>query len=642
MKLLFLILLYTSTSLFANEPELTTKSRIAKKLYIESLDFMNRKDFETVIFNNKKAVDNDPRFIEAWLILAEAYYGQTNYDAAIECYQKAIDIDPNFFPQAFYYRADLLLKMGQYAEALSNIESALTIPKLSQWMKQDANRIKANSLFGIEALKKPVSFNPINLGQGINSRLDEYWPSISVDNQLLVVTRLVPKNPNNPVSRSNGQEDLYISKYNEGIWGKATELGAPLNTFDNEGTQTLSPDGNYMFFTACNRPQGMGGCDIYFSQRDNDTWSEPFNLGSPVNTKYKETQPSMASDGRTLYFVSARTDGKGGLDIWMSHLRDDATWSAPENLGDSINTPYDEQSPFIHPDNQTLYFSSNGWPGMGRQDIFLSRRIDEKTWAKPLNIGYPINTFKEETGLVVDSKGEKAYYSSDRDLQNGKDIYSFDLPQEARPLLTTYMKGFVYNEETRAPLDARFELIDLKNKVTISRAKSGKKTGNFLLCIPANREYALNVSKKGFLFYSQHFTLTSVNDKTEPFLVDVGLQPLKTGSKSILNNIFFETKSAELKPESIVELDKLLQFLNDNDMLKIEIGGHTDNVGEKTFNQKLSEKRAQSVVNYLVEKGINIQRLTYKGYGETEPQSDNSTETGRAQNRRTEFKIISN
>jgi outer membrane protein OmpA-like peptidoglycan-associated protein len=279
---------------------------------------------------------------------------------------------------------------------------------------------------------------------------------------------------------------------------------------------------------------------------------------------------------------------------------------------------------------------------MGGSDLYYSRRKPTfpPTWSKATNLGYPINTFADEVGLIVNANGNRAYFSSNRIPEKGKDIYTFELYGQARPTQVSYLKGKVYDSETKTPLDAQFELIDLKSSKTINLAIANKYTGEFLVCIPTDKDYALNVNKKGYLFYSENFTLAGISDNAKPFLKDIPLQAMKAGNKVVLKNIFFETNSFELKPESTVELNKILQFMNDNLNLKIEISGHTDNVGGDAINQKLSENRAKAVVDYLTSKGISTARLISKGYGKTQPIANNSTEEGRALNRRTEFKII--
>jgi outer membrane protein OmpA-like peptidoglycan-associated protein len=488
----------------------------------------------------------------------------------------------------------------------------------------------------MEAVQHPVDFKPVNMGPSINTSGDEYWPSLSADEQILVITRLIPSDE----FMKKVHEDFFMSHRREESWELMKNAGSPLNTGDNEGAQALSGDGRLMIFTACNRKDGFGRCDLYYSIKEGDRWMFPRNLGKPVNTAYRETQPSITPDGRTLYFSSDRPGGKGLHDLWVSHQDDNGRWSAPENLGEAINTGGIEMSPFIHPDNQSLYFSSDGHIGLGGYDLFVSRRDSSGKWQQPVNLGYPINTNRDEIGLIVNSRGDKAYYSSDVEKANGKDIYVFDLPVKDRPLMVTYMKGKVYDAENKRLLRARFELLDLETGSCLYRSVSDSITGEFLISIPVNHNYMLNVSREGYLFYSDNFTLQGSYQVDSPFLKDVPLQPLKVGNRIVLRNVFYETDSYALRKESTAELNKVVRLLQAHPDIKIEISGHTDNTGNPDYNQKLSENRAQTVADYLISSSIDPERIVARGYGMKLPVAANNTEEGRAQNRRTELLII--
>ena len=315
-------------------------------------------------------------------------------------------------------------------------------------------------------------------------------------------------------------------------------------------------------------------------------------------------------------------------------------FSQPKNLGDTINTPRNESTPFIHSDNKTLYFSSDGHQGLGGEDIFVSQRDENGQWSKPRNIGYPINTKDEEASLIVSPSGKTAIFCSDREGGFGDlDLYQFELYSEARPLAVTYMKGVVTDQKTNAKLSAQVKIIDVATGDEIASTSSDPVTGSFIISLPVNRNYALNVSKSKYLFYSDKIELqNSTPDK--PFLVNIALKPIEVGESIVLKNIFFETGSAELKSESVAELTKLMQFMRRNAEVRIEISGHTDNVGSDSMNQKLSEERANAVADYLFNNGIDKQRVRSVGYGKTRPIDTNDTEQGRANNRRTMFEII--
>jgi outer membrane protein OmpA-like peptidoglycan-associated protein len=635
--LLFIVLSYGNT--YAQN-QLSTKSSKAIKFYREAMANYNLMYYDEAIKNLKLAIETDKKFIDAYILIGEVNIDNGNEKDAIRYFIESIKINPDFFPLVYSNLAYLEFNNGLYEDALIHIQKFLSYPKKSDNSKKSAETLLKSCEFAINAVKNPVPFNPVNLGPNINSKNDEYWPSLSADEQTLVFTRLMPINSNNPDAFRNRQEDFYYSTFKDGQWTPSQPVGPPINTPGNEGAQSISADGKFMVFTGCDRRDGYGSCDLYFSRKEGDKWSVPQNMGRPVNTSAKETQPSLSADGKTLYFSSNRPNGKGGLDIWKSTLKDNGTWSEPENLGDSINTSFDEQSPFIHPDNKTLYFSSNGWPGLGRFDLFVSHKKDDDTWTTPKNLGYPINTHFNEEGLIVNARGNKAYYSSTRDGEGGRDLFSFDLYNEVRPDPVSYMKGKVFDAETYFPLKAHFELTDLASNTVVTDAWSDAVDGTFLICIPSGKDYALNVNKNGYLFYSDHFTMTT-GDFTKPFLKDVPLQVIKVGEKVIMRNIFFDYDSYVLKPESKSELAKLLVFLTDNPKLTIEISGHTDNKGSAEYNKKLSENRALAVVTFLINNSIDSKRITSSGYGDTQPIADNDTDEGRALNRRTEFKVIS-
>lgn len=613
-----------------------TQSEKAIKYYLEGRRYYDKKYYPEAEQNLKEAIFIDSNFQDAYLVLAEVYWEQKMYSPAIEYYSKGLAIDPKFYTKGYLNKGNLELKIGRYSDALESFKVFMEIDTSKGKYKQQALHGSEVAKYGIYATAHPVNFEPVNLGSNVNTVMDEYWPSLSADEQTLVITRLVN------MQQLDGllQEDFYFSNKTKGGWSFMQDAGFPLNTPDNEGAQSISANGKLMVFTVCNRRGVIGRCDIYFSVKEGDQWSFPKNMGGPINTSAKETQPSLSADGRTLYFASDRAGGKGGLDIWMSKQNEDGSWQIPVNLGDSINTIGDEESPFIHPDDQTLYFCSDYLIGLGGRDIFYSRRKKDGTWGRPVNIGYPINTCRDEMGLIVNARGNIAYFASNINTENGKDIYQFELYKEARPLEVSYMKGTVIDEKTRQRLQANFELYDLKDGQLISQSQSDPVTGEFLVCIPTDRNYMLNVNRQGYLFYSDNFSLSGIFHVDQPFLKDVLLKPIISGESIVLNNIFFETASFALKEESKYELDKVVKFLVTNPTLKIEISGHTDNIGTDAYNIQLSENRAKSVVKYLTNHGIAADRLTSKGYGYSMPVDSNDSDAGRAKNRRTELKII--
>ena len=489
-----------------------------------------------------------------------------------------------------------------------------------------AEQTVRNANFAIEAKKHPVPFNPKNLGANINTVNNEYFPYLTPDGKLLSFTRM-----------QNNQEDLYIAKKTDTGFANAFSFGANINSYENEGAETMNSEGTILFFTSCNKFDGYGSCDIYYSRKDNGGWTDPQGIGKPINSGAWEAQPSFSSDAKTMYFASNRAGGFGGRDIWVSYLDENMKFGEPVNLGPNINTKLDDQCPFIHADNQTLYFTSNGWPGMGNADIFMARKTDTG-WTTAVNIGYPINSETDDNAMTVSYDGKTAFLSSNRAGGfGGLDLYSFDLPENMQPKKTTYVKAIVKNAKTKQLLNAAYSIVDLDSKKEIYKGNSI--AGSFFVSIEANKNYALSVQKEAYLFYSQNINLV-VSTSTKPYEIEVLLEPILTNNKIVLNNVFFDFDKAELKPESFIELDKLVELLQKNPTIKIEIAGHTDNKGDKKYNQTLSQKRAETVVNYIVKKGITITRLTPKGYGDTTPIAPNDTEENKAKNRRTELKVL--
>lgn len=617
--------------------KLTTKNKKAIQVYTDGVEYLDQRKYPEAEEKFLNAIELDNVFVEAHQMLAFLYEEIKKYDEAIEYYEKVIQIDPKFFPNNYFTLGNLQLASGQYEKAKANfiIFSGLKDVSVALQMQSEENVIKAD--FAIQLMQNPVSFQPINLGENINTEFGDYSPTLTADEQVLYYTVRRKRDEYTQCARCPDEEDFYISRRNEGKWTKAVPLGHPINSHDNEGAACISPDGKIFYYTACNRDDGLGSCDIYFSKKEGSKWSSPINCGSPLNSTKWDSQPSIAPDGKTLYFASARG---GNKDIFVSIQNEDGQWSVPQSLGSVINTNKDEMSPFIHPDGKTLYFTSEGHLGMGGMDIFYSKKQDDGSWSIPQNIGYPINTHHDEGFFIVSASGATAYYSSDQLGGSGKfDLYSFDLPLELRPEPVNYIKGVITDAIKLNYIFAEFELINLTTGETVVKSFSDPIDGTFLVCLPSNASYALHVSKTGYLFYSQHFELNDTMSQTDPIMKNIELQPIRTGEIVVMRNIFFDFDSDVLKPESKVELNKLIVLLVENPSLCIEIRGHTDNIGSADYNKMLSEKRALSVLNYLTEKGVDRRRLAYKGYGATVPVDTNETEEGRAKNRRTEFKV---
>ncbi len=645
-KLVFIFILalfFSANDVSSQESgrELTTSIRRAEQAYSNAFNQLRMRNVQGAKKEFLRAIEIDPYFVEPYVVLGELSFDTREYEKCIEYNREAIRIDKDFYPNKHYYLSICKLRTGDYENSKSRIKTFLQYEDISEGMESRAEAILETCRFAIEAKKNPVPFDPINIGDNINTENAEYSPSLTADESTIYFTRKRQRETKS-VFESADFEDLYSSVKVDGVWQPAENIGSPVNTSNNEGFLSISADGQHLFYTACNRPEGVGSCDIYYSRRRGGKWDEPENMGTPVNSSRWDSQPSSTADGKILYFSSARAGSFGEMDIWRTEFNEqDSTWKTPVNLGTVINTTGSEMSPFIHPDDQTLYFASDGHQGMGGLDIFYSRRGEDGKWQKPVNLGYPINTHRDEFALFVGASGKTAYFASDFEQETGQtDIYYFELYEEARPDPLTYMRGKVYDKYTGEPLEANFEVIDLKTDRVIITSSSDETDGSFLISIPTGVNVGINASKEGYLFFSENFSFDKAYTGIEPYHADIPLRPIKTGESTILRNIFFEYDKYELKPESKAELNRLVEMLKNNPDVNIEIGGHTDSIGSYEYNINLSLNRAKSVYNYLVEKGISSERLKYKGYADTKPVDTNETEEGRANNRRTEFTIL--
>ena len=518
------------------------------KKYNKIVDLIEKNELETALSETYKILETNKEWNKPNLLLSKIYFLKRNFEKGEKYFLKYYSLHSKKNTSAIFQLSQIFYSNGMYNKALKYL-------LISKDLSQTENKYKRminNCRFAIDAMENPVEFEYKNMGENINTEHSEYLPFISVDGEKLIFTRLLPG------INDEFQEDFYFSIKSDSNWIFANEM--EINTQGNEGSVCISPNGNYLIYTACNRIDTRGRCDLYICVKQKDgSWSEAENLSS-INTRYWESQACFSSDMKYLYFVSDRRGGYGGDDIWRSEITKFG-FSEPENLGPKINTFYNEMSPFLHSDNLTFYFASEGHTGMGGFDLFVSKRShSDTTWNTPENMGYPINTYKTENSLAVSSDGKTAYFVSDREGFGKEDIFSFELP-----------------ENTRAE-----ELSALE----------------------------LEIISKEF------------------------------GEEIILNNVLFDTDSYMLLEHSFMELNLLLSYLKNNPSVNIHIEGHTDNVGEKDHNLILSENRAKEVFYYLKDSGISSKRLSFKGYGESNPIESNNTELGRSKNRRTSFTIV--
>lgn len=494
--------------------------------------------------------------------------------------------------------------------------------------------------YGLELMKNPQKVTIKNLGPVVNSPFPDYVPAVSADETVLIFTSR-RDNTTGGKRDTDGEfmEDLYQSyKVNDSTWSSPIDIGNGINTDSHDACVALSPDGMELILY---RVTGSDGGDLYVSNLKGDQWSKPVKLGNTINTKYWEPSATITADEKVIFFTSNRDGGYGGRDIYMTKMLENGQFGPAILLGPKINTPEDEDSPFIHADGKTLYFSSKGHKTMGGFDIF-SCTINTETGdilTEPVNVGYPINTAGDDVFFVWSADNKRAYFSSERDGGYGeKDIYMLER-QEAKAALVM-VKGQIIHCDGKKPVAATIKVTDLATQKMVGVYNSNASTGKYTVVLPAGKNYGIAVEAPGFLFHSSNINIPLLENYIE--IVDtVCMNKIQVGKAIVLRNVFFDVNKSVLRPESVQELDRLLAILNENPTLKIQISGHTDSDGNDESNLKLSDDRAKAVVQYLISKGIKADRLTYKGYGETKPMAPNDTPENKQLNRRTEFEIIS-
>lgn len=586
---------------------------------------------------------------DALYYLGLCYRYTSENQKAIETLKKLESISPDYWAW-FYY------EMGVAYENLKQFESAVTaFDKFIEKFPHDASRTRyihqAKSRKNY-ALKSPeiraMAFTmeaAVNLGEPVNSKWGDYSPQSNPNGKVINFTsqRKDSKSDsqtNKDWNETNGwDEDVYSIEKEGAGWSKPKMLPEPINSDGNDFGTSFSGDGQNMVYVACGREGGIGNCDLYTLTLEGNTWSAPQNMGNIVNSEEWDSQPTMSADGNTIIFASTRENGFGNADLYVITRNKFGDWGAASNLGGVINTPFTEKSPFLSPDGKTLYFTSEGHPGHGGLDLFISVNEGGK-WSEPVNLGKPLNSEGDDAYFTIGGSGEVGYFASTRKGGLGLlDLYSIKIPESMRPKPTVVVEGVVTNAKTKAVVGAYVMVEDMNTGELIAVNKSNSVTGKYLIVLPAGKTYSVSANKEGFFFHSERFDVPDAANYQE-IKKDIELKPIEKGAKVVLNNIFFETGKATLSPQSRVELEKAIDLMKANPTMIIEVGGHTDNVGDDAFNMKLSHDRAKSVRDYLVTGGIASARVQAKGYGESNPIAANDTEDGRKANRRTEFVIL--
>lgn len=616
---------------------LSTTSNKAIELYTEADNFRVRGQHAQAIELLNEAISKDKKFVEAYYRLGLVYMTIKNYSKAIDNFEKGLSLTADVKKQKVFWfdLGETYLRTGQYDKATSMLGEFVKVENQNKVKLDRANLMLKNAVFAKSNQAEKAKYKQRKLSDTVNCFAMQYFPVLTADQQELFFTRRL-------VGLGDDDEDLVVARKDaKGKWYSPVSISKNINSKFNEGTCTISADGRKLIFTSCTGRKGYGSCDLFESEKIGNDWGEPVNLGPNVNSYEWESQPSLSADGRTLYFVSDRKGGFGRRDIWFSTLDANGQWTKAQNVGAPVNTQYEEYSPFIHVNGKTLYFASNGLVGFGGFDIFYSEKLDNG-WALPENMGSPINDHEDQFSLFITADGKRGYYSHEEMTPSGIPmgrLYEVQIPEDKQvKYKSNYVKGIVKDKKTGKELKAKIELFDINKNAIVSLVNSDSISGAYLIVLTQGSEYALYVNKKGYLFQSLSFNYSDIVN-FEPLVINIDLEPATKGSVSVLKNIFFDVDKFDLKEKSLTELEKVVQFLQENPQVRVEISGHTDNTGNSQYNQQLSEKRAKSVFSYLIQKGVNSQRLSSKGFGSTKPIASNDLEDGRQQNRRIEFTI---
>jgi outer membrane protein OmpA-like peptidoglycan-associated protein len=664
--IVFILLTHISYSQYIDAYCNEIEDKKALKSFEAALQFLSSQNIEKAVEKLADAISREPDFTEAWVAMSEIHYYRyseaidaktrgNEYSKYIKCLQKVVETCPSYNKYLINYElGKMFFKDDDFKKAKPYLKEFLKNADIKSEYYSDAK----NTLNYIEQyenlISNPVPFNPV-IVEGVSTINDDYLPIISPDGSMAFYTQASFKKELNSIYGEKFTESFMVSTKIDSVseadyYSRGRPMPEPFNSGKNQGAASITIDNSTMYITICEFvSRTYDNCDIYVTTRQGKGWSELKNLGPNINgIDTWESQPSITADGKTLYFSSIRPGNLGfgednyTSDIYVAHQDANGNWEKAKNIGSIINTSGNEKSPYMHSDSKTLYFSSDGHPGLGGYDIFFSKFRDGE-WTKPQNMGYPINTKENDVGFIVSTNGKKAYFSSNKlDGLGGWDVYSIDLYEEARPEKVLFVKGTLLDDEGNSLADAKLEVKNTRTE-EVTEGIVDAITGNYAVALTIepdkkDDDYLMVVKKEGYSFTSNYISPEEERFDA-PTTINFEVKPIEVGKAVKINDINFGFASSEFDNVSKIVLDNFIDFLRDNPTVSFEIRGHTDDVGQESTNQKLSEERAKTVYNYLVNKGISPIRMKYKGYGESMPIAPNSTETGRAMNRRTEFYI---
>lgn len=610
--------------------------RRAIKLHQEAEELEQRRRYEEAIEKYKASYERSSDFFESYIKVSQLLLTKGDFLQALEVAQQGerrVKKGNSFLVDFGWLITNIHLNSGEFQKALEKM--AEMEPLLTQDFKHSSHykEVKKKLDFVAGQFENPKEIKKERMAYPLNQFKLQYFPVLTADSKKILFTKRDGLN-------SFDHEDIFVSYENGGGWTDPVPIDQSINTRYNEGTCTISADGNILIFTSCDAPDSFGSCDLYISNRLNGKWQKPSNMGKTINSRSWDSQPSLSADGSMLFFSSNRRDGFGGNDIWYSYMLDDGSWSEVSNLGQDINTEKDEVSPFIYFNNELLFFASDGHLGFGGKDLFISK-LDSGGFGPPDNLGFPINDHKDQLALFITAQQDFAYYTENTYHEGRVDsslIYRFDFPEEidlGEKLIIT--EGKIVNSKTLQPIDAKLSLVSLANDSTLYQFRSDGESGNFIMIYPDKSFSGLYVEKPGFIPKIYNVEKDSLKDIKN---MNIQLSPVASGEHFIFENVFFDFDKTDLKPESLSSLKRLDNFLKENPSLSISIIGHTDNIGLPAYNENLSLKRAESVKAYLKSEGVPPERLNIQGMGDQQPLAPNDSEDNRALNRRIEIILL--